>query len=80
MYSTAEFALISFSLIFFIVDPLGNIPVFLALTEGISAQERKKIAWRACLASFCLLLAFAFIGELMLRLFLVTMGSFRIAG
>ncbi len=80
MYSTTEFALISFSLIFFIVDPLGNIPIFLALTEGVSVQERKKIAWRACLASFFILLLFAFIGEWILRLFRVTISSFQIAG
>lgn len=80
MYSTAEFALISFSLIFFIVDPLGNIPIFLALTEGVSAQEKKKIAWRACIASFFILLVFAFIGDWILRLFRVTISSFQIAG
>ena len=34
MYPTLEFAIVSFSLVFFIVDPLGNIPFFLALTEG----------------------------------------------
>lgn len=80
MYSTLEFALISFSLIFFIVDPLGNIPIFLALTESASSEERKKIARRASLASFFILLLFAFIGEWILRLFRVTMSSFQIAG
>lgn len=80
MYSTAEFALISFSLIFFIVDPLGSIPIFLALTEEVGAKERKKIAWRACIVSFFILLVFAFIGEWILRLFRVTISSFQIAG
>lgn len=80
MYSTAEFALISFSLIFFIVDPLGNIPIFLALTEEVGAKERKKIAWRACMASFFILFVFAFIGEWILHLFRVTISSFQIAG
>lgn len=80
MYSTVEFTLISFFLIFFIVDPLGNIPIFLALTEGVSAKEKKKIAWRACMTSFFILLVFAFIGDWILRLFRVTISSFQIAG
>lgn len=80
MYSTVEFALISFSLIFFIVDPLGNIPIFLTLTEGAGFEERKKIAWRASIASFFILLLFAFVGEWILRLFRVTISAFQIAG
>lgn len=80
MYSNLEFAIICFSLIFFIVDPLGNIPVFLAITEGASQEERKRIAWRASLTTFIILLFFAFVGDWILRLFRVTINSFQIAG
>lgn len=80
MYPTLEFAVISLSLVFFIVDPLGNIPVFLAITEGRSAEERKRIAFRASVATFLILLLFAFVGEWILRLLRVTIGSFQIAG
>lgn len=80
MYPTLEFAIVSLSLIFFIVDPLGNIPFFLALTEGASEEERKKTAFRASLATFFILLFFAFAGEWILRLLRVTISSFQIAG
>ena len=80
MYPTLEFAIVSFSLIFFIVDPLGNVPFFLALTEGASGEERKKTAFRASLATFFILLFFAFAGEWILRLLRVTISSFQIAG
>lgn len=80
MYPTLEFAIISLSTVFFIVDPLGNIPVFLAITEGRSAEERKKIAYRASLATFLILVLFAFVGEWILRLLRVTISSFQIAG
>ena len=63
MYPTLEFAAISLSLIFFIVDPLGNIPVFLAITEGRSPEERNRTALRASLVTFLILLIFAFVGE-----------------
>ena len=80
MYSTLEFALISFFLVFFIVDPLGNIPIFLVLTEGVNAKERKRTALRASLVTFFILLFFAFVGEWILRFFRVTISSFQIAG
>ncbi len=80
MYSTLEFTLVSFSLIFFIVDPLGNIPVFLSVTEGATQEERKRIALRASIATFCILVLFALLGEGILRVLNVTINSFQIAG
>jgi len=80
MYSTFEFALISLALIFFIVDPLGNIPVFLTLTDRSGPEEKRKIARRASLATFLILFVFAFVGEWILKLFRVTISSFQIAG
>jgi len=80
MYPTIEFAAISLSLIFFIVDPLGNIPIFLAITEGKSLEERRRIAFRASLATFLILLLFAFVGEWILRLLRVTISAFQIGG
>lgn len=75
-----EFALIALAMVFFIVDPLGNIPVFLAVTEGASPAERNRTAKRASIATLFILLFFAFTGEWILKLFQVTMESFQIAG
>ncbi len=80
MYPTLEFAVVTFSLIFFIVDPVGNIPFFLTLTEGATAEERKRTAFRASIATFVILVFFAFVGEWILRLLRVTISSFQIAG
>jgi multiple antibiotic resistance protein len=80
MYSTLEFAVISLSLIFFIVDPLGNIPIFLSVTEGASQEERKRVALRSSVATFCILVVFALVGKWILRAFQVTISSFQIAG
>jgi multiple antibiotic resistance protein len=80
MYPNLEFAAIAFSLIFFIVDPLGNIPIFLAITEERSPEQRNRTALRASLATFLILLLFAFVGEWILRLLRVTISSFQIAG
>jgi multiple antibiotic resistance protein len=80
MYSDIEFTFVSLSLVFFIVDPLGNVPFFLALTEGADTENRRKTAFRASLISLFILLLFAFVGEWILRLFRVSMSSFQIAG
>jgi multiple antibiotic resistance protein len=80
MYPNLEFAAISLSLIFFIVDPLGNAPVFLTLTGSKSTAERNRTALRASLATFLILLIFAFVGEWILKLLRVTISSFQIAG
>ena len=80
MYPTLEFAAISLSLIFFIVDPLGTAPIFLAITEGQTARERNRTALRASVVTFLILMVFAFVGEWILRLLRVTISSFQIAG
>jgi multiple antibiotic resistance protein len=80
MYPNLEFAAISFSLIFFIVDPLGNAPIFLSITAGKSPAERNRTALRASLVTFLILLIFAFVGEWILKLLRVTISSFQIAG
>ena len=80
MYPNLEFAAISLSLIFFIVDPLGNAPVFLTLTGSKNTAERNRTALRASLVTFLILLIFAFVGEWILKLLRVTISSFQIAG
>jgi len=80
MYPTIEFAAMSLSLIFFIVDPLGNAPIFLSMTGGKSPAERNRTALRASVFTFLILLIFAFVGEWILKLLRVTISSFQIAG
>ena len=66
----------SFIFLIAIIDPFGNIPVTIAMEEkGIKIS-----AWRVCLASFLILLAFLFLGEWILKLFGVQIEYFAIAG
>ena len=80
MYPALEFAAISLSSIFFIVDPLGTAPIFLAITEGQTAKERNRTALRASVVTLLILVVFAFVGEWILKLLRVTISSFQIAG
>ena len=66
--------------LFIIIDPLGLIPVFMALTDGCSLEERRAILSRAALVALVLLLIFTFAGTGILTLFGITLSDFKIAG
>jgi multiple antibiotic resistance protein len=63
-----------------IVDPLGAIPIFLGLTANDSLRDRKRIARTAAIAAGILLIASTVLGEVMLRLFGISVASFRVGG
>jgi multiple antibiotic resistance protein len=75
-----SFSLLAFTSVFFIVNPLGAAPIFLALTEGWSHADRVRTAGRAVLVAGAVLLVFALTGTLVFRLFGITLGAFRVAG
>jgi multiple antibiotic resistance protein len=66
--------------LFIIVDPFGNIPIFMGLTENMADAQRRKVYNVACLVGFILLLVFAFLGNEILSIFGITIESFEIAG
>jgi len=66
--------------LFIIVDPFGNIPIFVGLTGNISDTQRKKVYNTATLVGFALLLIFAFTGQEIFSLFGLSIYSFEVAG
>lgn len=76
----AQFALVSFTSILFLVDPIAVVPTFLAITQGETVERRQATARRACLAATILLVVFAAAGNLIFRAFGITLPAFRIAG
>lgn len=66
--------------LFIIVDPFGNIPIFVGLTEQMTNDYRKKVYNTAVIVGLVLLLVFAFTGTEILGLFGITLESFEIAG
>jgi len=63
-----------------ITDPFGNVPVFLALTEGFTGEERRKLITKASLIALLILLLFAIAGEQFLLYLKVQISSLKIAG
>ena len=63
-----------------VVDPVGLTPAFLAVTHGLPAAARKRIAFRACLIAAAILAGTALIGDWLLGTLAITLPAFRIAG
>lgn len=70
----------AFTTMFIIMDPPGLAPVFIALTQGMTAAQRRTIAIRACIVSAVLMILFLFLGEAVLGFIGISMDAFRIAG
>lgn len=75
-----SYSLVALSAIFAVVDPVSVVPVFVAMTAGDTAEKRRSMAARACLAGAGLLVVFALFGGVIFRLMGVTLGAFKIAG
>ncbi len=76
----ATFFIYAFTSIFVIVNPIGGILTFTALTNGMSEAERQHTARRAVTIACVLAIIFAIAGELILRVFNITVDSLRVAG
>lgn len=73
------FALLCFTSFFTLTNPLGTMPVFLTMTQGMSNQERRHIVKRATIISFLILMVFTFSGQFLFKFFGISTNGFRIA-
>lgn len=78
--STLQFSVVTFTSIFFLVDPFAAIPAFLAMTGDQTQEGRRKLARRAAITCFLVLSSFALAGGAIFKIFGITMPAFRIAG
>jgi multiple antibiotic resistance protein len=63
-----------------VVDPVGLVPTFLAVTTGIPDTARREVALRAALFAGAILAGTALVGDQLLRQLAITLPAFRIAG
>jgi multiple antibiotic resistance protein len=75
-----RFALVTFTSMLFIVDPIAAVPTYLVITQGETSAERRRTALRACIAMTALLAVFAATGTMLFRAFGITLAAFRTAG
>lgn len=75
-----QFALITFTSVLFIVDPIAVIPTYLVITRDETPVQRRRTALRACIAAAVLLIAFGLAGRFIFQILGITMPAFRVAG
>lgn len=78
--NSLDFAILSFTSLFVIVDPVGLIPAFLAMTQKNTSQERVRMARLASFITFGILILSFFFGQWLLKAFGITLPAFEIAG
>ena len=80
IHDLLTFSVLSLSAIFFVVDPMGVIPIFVVLTRNDSEEKREAMARRAAIAAFWILTLFALAGTFLFKVLGVSLSSFKVAG
>lgn len=75
-----QFAILAFSSLFSVINPISAAPIFVGLTLGTPPAERRRAAVRACLAAAAVLAVFAAAGGAIFSFFGITVPAFQIAG
>ena len=75
-----EIAKAEFIILWVVIDPIGTLPVFVAVTAGLSAARRRLVALKAVLIAFVVLLSFILVGQVVLDALGLSLPSFQIAG
>jgi len=70
----------SFAMLFIVLDSVGNVPIFYALTSTLSEAERYRIFTKSIVIASLMLLTFALTGGAILDYYGISMADFRIAG
>ena len=71
---------IELTLLWAVVDPVGTVPVYLAVTAGLSHPQQRQVAWRAVGIAAAVLFFFAVAGEALLKTMVIPLASFQVAG
>ncbi|MDU0114326.1 MAG: multiple antibiotic resistance protein [Psychrosphaera sp.] len=65
---------------FAVIDPIGTLPVFIAVTEQYDQKTKRRIALLATIAAACVLLFFLVMGEIVLTALSIPLPAFQISG
>src|SRR5512142_3169434 len=75
-----EFLITALVTLVVVVDPIGLVPSYLAVTHGLPERARRTVALRAALIAVVILAGSALIGDWLLRTLSIGLPAFRIAG
>lgn len=70
----------TFIFFFAVIDPIGTVPVFIAVTRPYQVEDKRKIAVKATLISALILIFFVVAGEVILTAIEIPLAAFQVAG
>tara|TARA_R110001583_G_scaffold22377_5_gene83980 strand:+ start:13606 stop:14217 length:612 start_codon:yes stop_codon:yes gene_type:complete len=65
---------------FAVIDPIGTVPVFIAVTKKYDQKTKRRVALLASVVAACVLLFFVIIGEIILKALSIPLSAFQISG
>ena len=65
---------------FAMLNPIGNLPVYLGMVQGFDEKTQRRIARKAVMAAFAVVVVFSIFGHIIFSLFGITLPAFQIAG
>jgi len=80
MDSILQFALLAFTSLFTMINPMGVIPVFTTLTTGMTFKQAAAIALKATSTALLVLLLFTFGGNFIFDIFNISVNGLRVVG
>jgi multiple antibiotic resistance protein len=75
-----QFGLLCFVSLFTIIDPFGALPVYASMTSKLSHRESRRVALRAALTAWIVLILFALTGRFLFDFFGISVNSLRVVG
>ena len=71
---------LAFIPLFFAMDPIGILPIFVSLTQGMDEQEKRKIITQSLITAAAVAAGFIFLGQAIFKFLGITMADFMVAG
>ena len=65
---------------FAMLNPIGNLPVFIGMVSGFDRNTQRKVALRSVIVAFVIIAIFSIFGHVIFRIFGITLPAFQIAG
>ena len=75
-----QFGLLSFISLFTMIDPIGALPVYVSMTSKLSHKESRRVALRATLTAWLILMLFTLTGRFVFDFFGISVNSLRVVG
>jgi len=75
-----DYAISALLTLLVVVDPVGLVPTFLAVTEDLPRPARRSVAVRSSIIAGAILIGTALIGDWLLHTLSISLPAFRIAG